>query len=331
LDAAAEAIAGLEPAIRQQIQTAQQQINDASAAVSACHSEEHTNARTTLADRVAHRATAVEECNTSLEQLRAAEAEQCGIAEDCLCDEARVRTQDQEALCQSVTETYEATWCESHTACTDFHDCHAAETEVYGRLRSEVEAAMAIIVQEHIAVQQAQCLTDLIMSSMASGNPIPPAELVACSNVDVSALDLVFPDLPAEPAACPAPTHGNPECVVLSSPLTGTYTTSTQTGWGRDASVIQYGQIGLVGHWWHALEVTIAFPSAMTVTGVQTDYSDNSYNAFISTDGSTWTQVLTNVAGSQTLDSPVTAQFARLRWEDTHGTNGIHAQFLGRS
>jgi hypothetical protein len=213
LDAAAEAIAGLEPAIRQQIENAQQQINDATAAVRACHSEDSTNRRSTLADHVAQRAAAVEQCQSHLDDLRADEARQCAIAEDCLCDEARVRTQDQEALCQSVTETYEATYCESQTACITFHECHTLETEVYNRLRSDVEAEMAVIVQEYIAVEQAQCLTGLIMGSMASGNPIPHADLIACSNVDVSALNLVFPSLPEEPTACPAPTHGNPDCV----------------------------------------------------------------------------------------------------------------------
>jgi hypothetical protein len=167
---------------------------------------------------VAARAAAVEECQSNLEQLQTAEAQQCAISEDCLCDEARVRTQDQVALCASVTETYEAAFCESHTMCNMFHECHIAETEVYNSLRSDVEVEMATIVQEYIAVEQAQCLTGLIMGSLASGNPILHADLIACSNVDVSALDLVFPNLPEEPAACPAPVHGSPFCVAPTTP-----------------------------------------------------------------------------------------------------------------
>jgi hypothetical protein len=60
---------------------------------------------------VAQRAIAVEQCQSDLERLQAAEAQQCAIAEDCLCDEARVRTQDKEALCVSVTEIYEVSFC----------------------------------------------------------------------------------------------------------------------------------------------------------------------------------------------------------------------------
>jgi hypothetical protein len=202
----------LEPEIQQQIQNAQQQINDAASAVQACHAEESTNLRASLVGQVAAHAAAVEECQSNLEQLQTAETQQCAIAEDCLCDEARVRTQDQVALCTSVTETYVAAFCESHTMCTTFHQCHTAETEVYNSLRSDVEAEMAIIRQEYIAVQQSQCLTGLIMGSLASGNQIPHADLIACSNVDVSALNLASPSLPAEPAACPAPEHGSPEC-----------------------------------------------------------------------------------------------------------------------
>merc|ERR1719321_370471 len=43
--------------------------------------------------------------------------------------------------------------------------------------------------------------------------PIPHTALIACYDVDASALSINFPDLPAEPAACPAHEHGDPSCV----------------------------------------------------------------------------------------------------------------------
>jgi len=106
-------------------------------------------------------------------------------------------------------------------------------------------------------------------------------------------------------------------------------TSSTQTGWGRDAAVIQYGQTGLVGHNWNALEVTFEFPSTMAFCGVEMDYADNTYNALTSMDGSTWEEVLTGVSGEQSFPAGTTARFARLRWEDTHGSQGIHVLFRG--
>jgi len=113
------------------------------------------------------------------------------------------------------------------------------------------------------------------------------------------------------------------------APLTdATITSSTPTGWQRNPSVIRYGQVGLVGHWWKQLQVTFAFPSAMTVTGLETDDARNAYTAWTSMDGNTWQQQLSGARLSQNF-AGVEARYARIRWENTEGSHGIHAHFLG--
>jgi len=212
LDAANELLAELSPVIHQQIENAQQQIDDAASAVQVCHAQSVAELRSSLRESAGQHAAAVESCHNTLDQLRTAETRQCNIAEDCLCDEARVRTTDQEPLCAAITEIYEVAFCEHHHVCTIFHQCHSQEAQVFQHLRADVEAEIALTVQEYIAVEQSRCLTGLIMEAMTSRTPISHAALIACDDVDVSALNINFPDLPSEPAACPAHTHGDPQC-----------------------------------------------------------------------------------------------------------------------
>merc|ERR1719310_1597485 len=162
--------------------------------------------RSNLRDYVQQREAAVESCQETLGHFQADADRQCGIAEDCLCDEARQRATDQETLCQAMTETYEAAYCEHHHVCTIFRDCHAGEAEVFAGLRADVEAEMAIIVQEYITVEQGECLMRLSLEALMSRprRPITHAALIACDDVDVSGLRINYPNLPATPAACPA-------------------------------------------------------------------------------------------------------------------------------
>jgi len=215
LEHAQGTIADLEPAIRQQIQTLQQQINDAAGAVRVCHAQEQLDLRSNLRDYVQQRYAAVESCQETLRHFQTDADRQCRIAEDCLCDEARQRATDQETLCQAMTETYEAAFCEHHHVCTIFRDCHASEAEVFAGLRSDAEAELAIIVTEYQAVEQSECLVGLSLQSMMQRprRPISHAALIACSDVDVSGLRIDYPNLPATPAACPAHQHGQPQCV----------------------------------------------------------------------------------------------------------------------
>merc|ERR1719386_410527 len=327
LDAASNALAELSPAIRQQIENAQQQINDAASAVQVCHAQEQAELRSSLRESAGQRAAAVESCHSALDQLRTDETRQCGIAEDCLCDEARVRTTDQEALCASMTETYEAAFCEHHHVCTLFHQCHAAEAEVFTRLRADVEAEMALAVQEYIAVEQSRCLTGLIMEAMAPPvTPIPHQALLDCDNVDVSALQIDYPDMPSDPDTCPAHTHGNPPCAAGEALAVDNYIPGANCcGWNHNPNYIAFGNPGLVGHWWRNLEVTFEFTGTPMVRGVRVnDFTQHGYTAFTSMDGSNWNEELSDVHGEQSFASPRRAKYGRLVWDETNNANGQH-------
>ena len=126
-----------------------------------------------------------------------------------------------------ISETYEVAFCEHHHVCTIFHQCHTNEAVVFNELRADVEAEMDLTVQEFISVEQSRCLTGLIMEAMTPPRtPISHAALIACDDVDVSALNINFPDLPSEPAACPAHTHGDPQCEGSAPPVAGHYSES---------------------------------------------------------------------------------------------------------
>lgn len=338
LEAASNALAQLSPAIRQQIENAQEEISDAISAVYVCHSEDQVQLRSSLQDNVQRRTAAFESCQDTLGQLRADETRQCGIAEDCLCDEARVRTTGQEAVCASMTETYEEAFCEHHYACATFHQCHEAEAGVFAALRADVEAEMAIIVQEYIAVEQSQCLTGLIMQATTPPmTPISHAALIACDDVDVSALEIDYPDLPSEPAACPAHSHGNPQCVIgVGEPLAvDNYIPGANCcGFHDNPNFIAFGNPGLVGHHWRNLEVTFEFTGTPMVQGVRVnDFTQGGYTAFTSMDRSNWNRELSDVHGEQSFASPRRAKYGRLVWDNTRNVNGqyrgIHAEFLG--
>merc|ERR1719199_1582053 len=92
LAAANDALSTLAPAIRLQVRTAQDSINDAAAAVQACHNEEQAQVRASSLEEARQLAAEAQSCATRLENLNEAEVTQCAIAEDCLCDEARERT-----------------------------------------------------------------------------------------------------------------------------------------------------------------------------------------------------------------------------------------------
>jgi len=153
--------------------------------------------------------------------LNQAAIAQCNIAQDCLCDEANVRRDDQAALCVAKREVYELAYCEHNMACVDHGSCHETEYAVYVALQNDVESEMETVTLEYITVQQSTCLMGIIQTAIATGTPIDVAATVACNNVDTTGLTIVYPTLPAEPAACPAPTISqtydgtpwSPQCV----------------------------------------------------------------------------------------------------------------------
>lgn len=201
---AAEALSTLSPAIRQQVENAQQQINHATAAVQACHDDGGIQLRARLEAHMNQRSAELEQCQSDMAAAQAEADEACNRAEDCLCDEARERLSGQEQLCGAKTETYEEAWCEHNLQCVSFVECHESEISVYNALREDVEGEMAVLEQEYIAAQQSECITALIIGAMTPPfTPIDFDELQGCSSVDTYVLDIIYPAMPAAPPACP--------------------------------------------------------------------------------------------------------------------------------
>jgi len=219
LAAANEALVNLSPTIRSQVELAQNQVNHAGAAVQACHAQDGINLRNQLQEQVNGHAANLATAEAELAEAAAAAESQCAIAEDCLCDEARERHVGKQALWASMTETYEIAFCEHRLMCEEYGSCHASEMAVFNAIRADVEAEMAVVELEYIAVEQSSCLTSLIMAAFTP--PITPIDfgaMQACNDVDTSSLNINIPDLPAAPDACPGPTIGNPRCGPTTCP-----------------------------------------------------------------------------------------------------------------
>lgn len=212
LNAADAALAALSPTIQTQVTQAQQQIDDAAAAVLVCHEVAAADTRATLQETVDQAASSLQTCQTELEGLTQEAAAQCAIAEDCLCDEAIARRDDKTELCAARTEVYELAYCEHNFACVTHKRCHDSEIAVYETLRADVDAEIATLQQEYIAAEQSTCLMTLIMAAMASGTPIDATAMANCNNVDASVISVNIPTLPATPDTCSLPTLGNPQC-----------------------------------------------------------------------------------------------------------------------
>merc|ERR1719265_1880054 len=209
LDTAHAHFLEIREAILRQVANAQQQLIDASGGFQACTTKELAGLR----QSVGQHAAAVESCQSTSAQLQAAERQQCATTEDCLCDEARVRTTDQEALCTAVTETYEAVFCEQHTMCASSQQCHSSQAEVYQRLTTDVQGEIGLIREEYTTTEQGICINRLTRQYQTGRRPtvIPRALLDACDDVDLSALDINHPAVPAPPM-CPPSTQGGPQC-----------------------------------------------------------------------------------------------------------------------
>ena len=54
-------------------------------------------------------------------------------------------------------------------------------------------------------------------------------------------------------------------------------TTSTPTGWDKNADSINYGSTGLVGHWWKELYLEFEFEENVSICGTTTDYNNHPY------------------------------------------------------
>jgi len=103
-------------------------------------------------------------------------------------------------------------------------------------------------------------------------------------------------------------------------------TALTDTGWAKPATEINYGNDGLVGHWWWDLLVEWNFSKTMTLVGAKTDYDGNPFYIYYGTEF----EIVTNqMTGSTTFNEEIIAQRVRVKWNSTKGVNGIHFQFLG--
>lgn len=125
-----------------------------------------------------------------------------------------------------------------------------------------------------------------------------------------------------------------------SALLTGTMVASSSdwvghsnpTGWGFPPEYINIGAHGLVGHCWKALTITTTYDAPKTVTGIQSD-ANKPFSIEHSSDGETWVLVGSDFNGSEQEIAlePFTCTMTRMTWADTSGTNGFHAQFVGRA
>lgn len=222
LETANTALQSMFPLLAEQHANAQREINDAVAAVQACHNQYGSDTRAHLGFQVSHAFDNKEECICSLGRTVIEEMHVCAGQEDnpnCLCDEARTRVTDQKTLCASMIETYEVVFCERQMVCGLLHECHPREVEVYNALRADVEASVASRQQEYVTSMQANCLMDLIRTAVSTGTPIDAASLTACDDVDTDGLIINFPELPADPTACHTVQSGEPTCSEESTRL----------------------------------------------------------------------------------------------------------------
>jgi len=106
---------------------------------------------------------------------------------------------------------------------------------------------------------------------------------------------------------------------------------TTESGWNKAATEIQYGRGGLVGHWWAALKVQFDFGKPVEITGMRCDYSNNPYTIKV---GDNYEKAIITSKGNgnfQSLDEKITVQKIQVEWSNTKGSNGIHFEFLGCS
>ena len=130
---------------------------------------------------------------------------------------------------------------------------------------------------------------------------------------------------PSAPAADPA-APSEMQLVEGTSTIYG----GGRTGWNKPGSQLKFGNGGLVGHNWLGLDVYTDFGQQMVLEGVRVDYHKNPFKVLISNDNETWTEQASGLTNDHTFDPPLRARYARMSWDKTDGTNGLHCQFLGR-
>uniref|UniRef100_A0A7S1N8G6 Uncharacterized protein n=1 Tax=Eutreptiella gymnastica TaxID=73025 RepID=A0A7S1N8G6_9EUGL len=136
------------------------------------------------------------------------------------------------------------------------------------------------------------------------------------------------PSLSAPPSDPAAPSEmqlleGNLTVLQASGGGTGL------TGWNKPANQLNFGNSGLTGHNWLGLDVCTDFGKAVVLGGVRIDYHKRPYKVLTSDDNKTWTEQASGLTKDHTFDPPLRTRYARMCWDRTDGTSGLHCQFLG--
>lgn len=128
------------------------------------------------------------------------------------CHEARDAATERAQVCAAMTDAFVVAYCERTFACEHtLVGCHEQEVEVYNALRQDIESQVEAWQQQYRTVRQADCILNLITTSLITSTPIDNDSLTACDNVDVDDLAVTFRDPPPVPE-CAAPQNGDPQC-----------------------------------------------------------------------------------------------------------------------
>eukprot|EP01084_Bolivina_argentea_P109138 195062_1 len=102
------------------------------------------------------------------------------------------------------------------------------------------------------------------------------------------------------------------------------------TGWNKPLEEINFGRSGLVGHYFHELDIITEFSELPEINGVKCDYNMYPFEIMFSDDGINWGApiIVADALNIYKIDPPIETKFARMLWQATDGSNGFHAQFV---
>merc|ERR1719272_288877 len=99
------------------------------------------------------------------------------------CQEAREATTDQSQVCASMTDAFVVAFCERAFACEHtLTGCHEHQVEVYNLLREDIESQVVAWQLQYRTVRQADCILQLIITSLLTSTPIDDDSLTSCDN-----------------------------------------------------------------------------------------------------------------------------------------------------
>lgn len=119
-----------------------------------------------------------------------------------------------------------------------------------------------------------------------------------------------------------------------------TYSLTDGAGWNLAADNIQFGQCGLVGHWWKGMGVEYELEEQAAVWGVWSDSINLPYSIeYVDLDTGKWVTYKEKCTGTTRFLSSVIAKKWKLHWESTdlhqtgglstyRGGGGLHAELI---